>query len=159
MLPVEKILALLTEAPPGIAEMTAGLSPDQLRARPAPDGWSLNDVLAHLRSCEDVWGGCVKTIVAEDKPAFRAVNPRTWIKQTNYLDLEFRPSLRAFARQRAELLAVLEALPPEGWARSATVSVAGKPYQRTVLWYAGGLATHERSHVKQIKRMVDALRE
>ena len=56
----------------------------------------------------------------------RAVNPRTWITQTDYLELEFRPSLRAFAVQRAALLAVLEALPPDGWSRAATVTGAGK---------------------------------
>ncbi len=88
----------------------------------------------------------------------RAVNPRTWIKQTDYLDLEFGPSLDAFAAQRAELLAVLQPLPPEGWLAAATVSVAGKPFERTVLFYAGWLATHERPHLKQIERIVKQVR-
>ena len=60
-------------------------------------------------------GDCIATILAEDRPTIRAVNPRTWIKKTDYPNLEFRPSLRAFTTQRADLLAVLKALPPEGW--------------------------------------------
>lgn len=119
LLAVEEILTLLAEAPPRIAALTAGLSPAQLRARPTPDEWSANDVLAHLRSCADMWGNCMATIVTEGRPTIRAVNPGTWIKQTDYPDLEFRPSLRAFAAQRADLLAVLEPLPPEGWSRAA----------------------------------------
>jgi hypothetical protein len=62
--------------------------------------------------------------------------------------------LRAFAAQRAELLAVLESLPPDGWSRAATVTGAGKPLERTVLFYARWLAEHERPHVKQVARLV-----
>jgi hypothetical protein len=79
---------------------------------------------------------------------------RNWIKQTDYGDLEFALSLRAFTTQRTELLALLAPLPPEGWARGATVTGAGKPLHRTVLFYAGWLAHHERPHVKQIVRLV-----
>ncbi|MDQ3467526.1 MAG: DinB family protein, partial [Chloroflexota bacterium] len=121
------------------------------------DEWSANDVLAHLRASADVWGNCIAAIIAEERPTLRAVNPRTWIKQTDYLELEFRPSLRAFATQRADLLAVLEPLPPEGWSRAATVTGAGKVLERTVLFYARWLAGHERPHVKQIERIVNTM--
>jgi hypothetical protein len=114
-------------------------------------------VLAHLRACADVWGNCIVTMIAEDRPTLRAVNPRTWIKRTDYRDLEFRPSLRVFATQRADLLAVLEPLPPDGWSRSATVTGAGAVLERTVLTYAQGLARHERPHVKQIERIVNTM--
>jgi hypothetical protein len=114
-------------------------------------------VLAHLRACADVWGNCIVAMIAEDTPTLRAVNPRTWIKKTDYLELEFRPSLRSFATQRADLLAVLEPLPPEGWSRAARVSGAGKVLERTVLFYAQWLARHERQHVKQVERIVNTM--
>src|SRR5207249_447073 len=81
--------------------------------------WSANEVLAHLRACADVRGGAALTIVAEARPTFRAIDPRRWIESTDYVDQEFADSLRAFAKQRADLLAVLETLPPDRWARSA----------------------------------------
>jgi DinB superfamily len=104
-----------------------------------------------------MWGGYIRTILAEDRPKFRAVNPTTWIKQTDYPELEFRPSLRAFTQQRTELLAVLKPLRPKAWARSGTVTGGGKPRQRTVFTYAQWLANHERSHFRQVVRLVDAL--
>ena len=97
------------------------------------------------------------TILAEDAPTIRAINPTTWIKQTNYPELEFQSSLRSFAAQRAELLAVLQSLPDEGWLRKATVTGAGKVLERTVLFYAQWLATHERTHVKQIGRLANTM--
>jgi hypothetical protein len=52
---------------------------------------------------------------------------------------------------------VLESLAPEAWSRSATVTGAGKPRKRTVYTYAQWLANHERSHMKQIQRIANAL--
>ena len=66
--------------------------------------------------------------------------------------------MRAFAEQRAALLAVLEPLPPTGWSRGATVTGAGRPLRRTVASYAEWLVTHERPHVKQIGRIVEDVR-
>ena len=153
-LTIEQVLTLLVGTPPRLEAITAGLTAAQLHTAPNEDEWSANDVLAHLRACADVWGGCIAAMIAEDMPTLRAVNPRTWIKQTDYRDQEFLPSLRAFAVQRAELLAILKPLPTEGWSRAATVTGAGKALERTVLFYARWLAGHERPHVKQIARIV-----
>ena len=155
---IEEALSLLAETPTRIAALTAGLTPAQLRSAPGPDEWSANDVLAHLRSCADMRGGYMRRILAEDRPTIRVVNPRAWIKQTDYPALEFAPSLRAFTTQRAALLAVLEPLTPEGWARTATVTGAGSPLERTVLNYADRLARHEQPHVKQIERISRSMR-
>ena len=134
------------------------MAPAQLWTAPNRGGWTATDSFAHLRSGADVWGDCIRAILAEDRPTLRAVDPRTWIEGTDYLALDFRPSLRAFTEQRAALLAVLEPLPPEGWSRPATVTGAGRPLERTVLSYAQRLARHERPHVRQVERVVDAVR-
>jgi hypothetical protein len=156
-LTIEQVLTLLAATPPRIAALTAPLLPAQLHTIPNHDGWSANDVLAHLRACADVWGKCIAVMIAEDTPTLRAVNPTIWIKKTDYRELEFRPSLRSFAAQRADLLAVLESLPREGWSRAATVTGAGKVLERTVLDYAQRLARHERPHLKQIERIVNTM--
>ena len=153
-LTIEQVLTQLKEQPEAIAAISAGLSQARVHHPPSRGEWSVNDVLAHLRSCGDMWGGYMARIIAEDRPTIRAVNPTTWIKSTNYPDLEFAPSLRAFAKQRGELLALLGPLPESAWSRGATVTGAGRPRVRTVLDYGQWLANHERSHVKHIARMV-----
>jgi hypothetical protein len=154
-LTIDQVLTRLTEQPKAIATLTAGLPRARLHRAPSRGEWSANDVLAHLRSCGDMWGRYIATIIAEDRPTIRAMNPTTWIKSTNYPELEFAPSFRAYSSQRAALLARLRPLPKAAWSRSATVTGAGRPRDRTVLEYAQWLATHERSHVKQIARIVD----
>jgi hypothetical protein len=153
----EKILALLAEGPSHIAKITAGLTEAQLHAAPGPGEWSANEVLAHLRSCSDVWGSCIVRILNQDAPTIRAVSPRTWIRRTNYLEQKFQPSLQAFTAQRAELLAVLEPLKPKIWSRSATITGAGTPLERSVHFYAQWMAEHERPHLKQIDHIASTL--
>ncbi len=155
---IDQIPGLLAATPRRIAEITDGLTAAQLRMSPGDDEWSTNEVLAHLRACADCWGESIMTIIAEDHPTIRAVNPRTWIKRTDYLELEFGRSLQAFAAQRARLMSALESLTSDGWSRSATVTGAGKVLERTVLTYAEKLARHERPHIEQIAHIASALR-
>ena len=155
--PIEQVLLLLAKTPSRLNTLTANLSSKELQMRPTPDEWSANEVLAHLRSCADVWGTCIMTIIAEDEPTFRAVNPTTWIKKTNYLALEFQPSLHSFTTQRTDLLTALSPLPIDAWSRSATVKGAGRDLKRTVLSYAQWLARHERPHIKQVERIVNTI--
>lgn len=158
-LPMEQTLTMLRSAPERIQEMTSGLAPEQLRARPGPEDWSVVEVLAHLRACADVWGGCIATILAEHHPTIRAIDPRTWMRDTNYPDLEFQPSFESFTAQRADLMATLERLSDDQWPRKATMTGAGKPIERTLQSFAERLAIHERPHLKQINRTANAIRE
>ena len=148
---------MLAATPQRIAALSAGLRPAQLRAAPNQGEWSANEVIAHLRACADMWGGAIIAIISQDHPTLRAINPRTWLKKTDYLEQKFPDSLRVFATQRAALLAILEPLAPKGWSRAATVTGAGKPLERTVLFYAQWTARHERPHLKQIERIVSTL--
>ena len=151
---IDQILSQLTEQPKAIAKLTAGLARRRLHEHPSRDEWSLNDELAHLRACSDVWGKYIALILAEDHPTIRAMNPRKWIKSTDYSDLDFATSFRAFTRQRAKLLALLRPLPAASWSRSVTVTGAGRPLERTMGDYASWLADHERSHVRHMERVV-----
>jgi hypothetical protein len=154
----EQILTMLAGAPGRLAGLSEGLTPAQLLTPPEPGEWSARDVLAHLRACADMWGKYIGVILSEDRPTFKAVNPTTWIKKTNYRELAFQPSRQAFSAQRAELLAVLKPLAPEAWYRTATVTGAGKPRERSVYTYAQWLANHELTHLKQIERIVKTVR-
>ena len=70
-MPPDDILTLLRDNPTRIASLAADLTPAQLRAAPGPGAWSLTHILAHLRACADVWGGCITTMLAEEHPTLR----------------------------------------------------------------------------------------
>jgi hypothetical protein len=151
-------LTALAERPERIAELTAGLTRAQLRARTGDNEWAAVELLAHLRCCSDAWGEAISTILAEDHPTIVAVNPRALLRDCDYARRPFAASLAAYSDQRAGLLAVLRGLDARQWRRAATIRGAGAPLERTVHDYASRLAVHERGHDRQFARMARQLR-
>ena len=153
--PVAELLQMLAAAPREIAVAVDSPSPAVLRRRPGPDDWSANEVLAHVRSCADVWGDCLVRIASSGEPlTIRAINPRTWMRDTDYLDLEFGVSFDAYTKQRRALVSRAKRLSPEEWSREATITGAGKPLVRSAHTYAEWIARHEQPHIKQIAAAV-----
>jgi hypothetical protein len=149
----DEIMSILRTTVDRLAELSAGLSKDHLHASPAPGEWSISDVLAHLRACNDVLGGNMQRILTEDHPSWRAMSPRTWQKKSGYHDWQFALAFEDFRAKRAELLATLEPVAARDWNRTATVAVPpNKVYEYSVSYYGDWLAAHERAHLRHIER-------
>jgi hypothetical protein len=151
---IEVVLTLLSETPQQIARVTRGHSAQRLHRKPAADAWSAQEIVAHLRACAEVWDGSIDRMLAEDHPTIRYVSPRGWIKKTDYLQQNFRETLRAFAEQRVTLVATLSKLSASGWARGATFTGTTLGREATVLGYATRIADHEVGHLDQLRRTI-----
>ena len=140
----------LAATPRRIAKMSRSVENARLYTVTEEEDWSARDILAHLRACADVWGRSMVIMIQQDHPTLRYVSPRTWIRKTDYLEQEFQQALRAFSKQRAELLSVLTPLDAAGWARPATFTGTTRGRAQTVMSYARRLADHEREHLEQL---------
>lgn len=153
----EQIMEVLTTTVPRLEELTQG-APQKRLYTVTEYGWSVNDQLAHLRACHDVLGGNMLRIIREAHPAWKGMSPRTWQKRTDYFEWKFPPAFQAFRVQRAELLDVLEALPPQAWERTATVAAPpNKTYEYSTRYYGDWMARHERGHLGHMRRILDQL--
>src|SRR5215216_2235134 len=110
---IEKYLGILALTPQRIEEAVKGLDGARLQLKAGDKAWSVNEILAHLRSCADLWTYSMYAMLAENEPAFSDINERKWAKVTGYADLSFAQSFQAYALQRKNLLRVLQALPFE----------------------------------------------
>jgi hypothetical protein len=153
----KEILAVLAATPRRIASLTEGVGDPLLRRSPAADAWSVSDILAHLRACADVWGKVIMAMISTDHPALRHVSPRSWIRKTDYAELDFHASLGAYASQRRDLLAALRALAAEDWSRSAAITGTTRARNETITSYALRIAQHEGKHRDQIARTLKAV--
>ena len=156
-LEIGEILEQLAATPEQIALLAESPDPELTTAAPDENAWSVNDVLAHLRACADVWGDSIAAMLSGDQPRIRAVNPRSLFDRTGYRELTFAESLQAFAHQRVELLGTLNALPESGWAASAIFYGMGSPVVRSVQSQSERMAHHERAHIDQIRRTIAIL--
>jgi hypothetical protein len=147
-----QVLTVLSETPKRITQLVRGRSDGELHRKPAPDAWSAQEIVAHLRACAEVWGRSIDRMLAEDHPTIRYVSPRGWIRKTDYLEQSFGDSLRAFTQARRALVAALGALDEKGWSRGATFTGTTLGRDATVLSYAKRIADHEVGHLDQIRR-------
>lgn len=152
-LTVERTMDIIRTTVPKLEELTRGVSEDALGVV-TDYGWSVNDQLAHLRSCQEVLGGNMLRIVREDQPSWKATAPT--VKQREYFGARFGPAFAAFRALRSEILQALEPLPHDAWeGRTAIVSAPpGKVYANSVLYYGDWMARHERGHLRHIARIV-----
>ena len=147
---IEKVFHLLSETPPRIAGATAGVAPALLTEKAEAQSWSVNEILAHLRACVDVWGETIDRMLTEDQPTLRHISPRTYLRKTNYVEIPFAESWALFVAERTALLAQLQPLTLEQWSRSATI----KDRQHTVFSQARRMGLHEEGHCAQIEELM-----
>lgn len=156
--PAELVRAL-ADTTARVEAVARRVSAAQLEASPAPGGWSPNEILWHIRATADVYGEHITRILNEDEPRWRHVSPRARMKKSRYDQVPFAESFAAFARQRAELVALLVGITPDAWQRVALVFV---PYNRsewrlTLYERVRGMVEHEHGHCAQMAEVAKAL--
>ena len=147
---VDKYLAILSETVPRLEQAVKGQDEARLKFKADKTAWSVNEILAHLRSCADLWTHSIYAMLAENEPTFSDINERKWAKVTRYAELPFRDSFHAFSLQRENLLRVLKALPLESWERSAIIFER----KHTIFTQTRRLAKHEMEHIEQIENLL-----
>lgn len=147
---IENYLKLLEETPRRLTRLTKSFDEARLQQRIVKENWSVNDILAHLRACADVWGDSIERMLAEENPTVPYRLPRQWIKKTDYPQLPFHESLQVFTAQRKKLLKALKRLSIEDWSRAATI----KGREHTVFAQVRRMAKHEDVHCEQVESLL-----
>jgi uncharacterized damage-inducible protein DinB len=143
-----EMIERLRDVPARIATAFGTRSASQLYAAPAEGGWSVAEILAHLRASDDILAYRAYMILARDNPPLPAFDERHWAEIAGYGRLDVLDSLQVYTLRREELVAMLRELPPEAWAR------AGQHEQRgpvTLLDALTALVEHEEEHVAQLE--------
>ena len=150
---INKYLVRLSETPQRIVQAVDDMDPARLQQRVDAKSWSANDILAHLRSCADLWTHSIYAMLAEMEPQFSDIDERKWAKITRYVELPFEESFQAFSLQRKNLLRVLQELPFESWERSAIIF--GRKH--TVFTQTRRMAKHEAEHIEQLESLLQEI--
>ncbi len=70
------------DGPQVLRKAVAGMTPEQLAARPIPGKWSTLEVVCHLADFEIVYADRIKRVIAEDEPTLfggdPAPSPHAW---------------------------------------------------------------------------------
>jgi len=146
----DSLINRIADIPNRIQRITDGWSEDDLRMPPKPGEWSTADVLAHLRSGDDILTPRVYMMLVRDNPTLMAYEERKWAEVMGYADADFQTSLQAYILKRAELVNVLQRLTPEEWQRTGIHEHTGS---LTIEELVNDMLLHEAEHCRQIEAM------
>ena len=130
-----------------LAKLIDGVSPAKLRKRPAPDKWSVGEILAHMADAELVGGFRMRLILGAPGTPIAAFDQDAWVTSGHYDKRDARKSLEQFRAVREANISLLKSLTPEQWKHYGMHSERG---QETIEHIARMFAGHDVNHMKQI---------
>lgn len=148
---LKKLLEAAEKSPREIAASVSGLSEKVLCYKPAPDKWSILEILAHLADMEILYAYRMRQMVADDKPVIAPINQDLWAARLGYLHESVPELLALYGLNRHHNLNLLRRLKPEDLGKSAF----HPELQRTVSLaeYVQMMGKHGPNHLAQIESL------
>lgn len=141
-------MGTLAATPRQIARSVKGVSKKRLSQRPAPDKWSVTEILAHLADTELVYGFRIRLILEASGTPIQGIDQDAWAGFSDYAKHDPVLSLDALRLTRERLVRLLESLPRESWDFYGMHSERG---METVTRVVEMLAGHDINHMNQIE--------
>jgi DinB superfamily len=134
-----------------LERLIKGVPASKLRKRPAPDKWSVAEILAHLADAEIVGGFRMRLILGAPGTPIAAFDQDSWVTSGHYGKRDPRKSVEQFRVLREANLALLKSLTPEQWKHYGMHSERGQEsVEHIVRMFAG----HDVNHLRQIEGML-----
>jgi len=134
-----------------LAKLIKGVPASKLKKRPAPEKWSVAEILAHLADTEIVAGWRMRLILGSPGTAILGFDQDAWAEAGQYAKRDPRKSLEQFRAFRDANLSLLKSLKPEQWNHHGVHSERGiETIEHITLMFAG----HDLNHLKQIEGML-----
>jgi hypothetical protein len=137
--------------PKKLARLIKGIPSAKLRKRPAPEKWSVAEILAHLADVEIVVGWRMRSILGAPGTPIQAFNQDAWVTAGHYEKRDPRKSVEQQRAVREANLALLESLSPEQWKHFGQHSERG---QESIEYIVRMIAGHDVNHIHQIERIL-----
>lgn len=142
-----RLIALYRDGYMAVSQALLRITEQELDARPGPGRWSAREIIHHLADTEMNAAIRLRLLLAEDRPAIRAMDQDEWARRLHY-DRPYQSSLEAFRWARESTAELLDRLTPEEWLRGGTHSEVGT---FGVEQWLDVYAPHAHRHAAQIR--------
>lgn len=143
-------IRLMRAGPAKLSRAVAGLRSTQLRKRPAPGKWSIQEILGHLVDTEVVYGYRNRLALAQPGSPIQGYDQEVWVRELGYRGRRWsaKKLLVHIASLRRSTLYLYENMPRGAGDRYGMHSERGK---ETVRRTQELIAGHDLNHLEQIK--------
>ena len=137
-----------------LRDAVAGLTREQLLARPVPGKWSTLEVVCHLADFDPIHADRMKRVIAEDRPTLLGADETLFAAALAYHQRELEEELAIVEKTRRQMARILRTLPEEALARVGVHNERGPLTLEQLLAGGAGHITH---HVRFILEKRKAL--
>ncbi|KAB2905088.1 MAG: DinB family protein [Anaerolineae bacterium] len=123
------------------------------QATDGPDGWSIVEIMCHLRDFEEIFFSRARSMVEQDNPVLPAYDEKLMAAERHYADQDLHNVLAAYLTTRQEFIEWLKERAESDWRRTAIHPEAG---QVTLIEQAMQVPTHDIDHIEQMVRTLAA---
>ena len=123
-------------------------------AQGGDEGWSVVEVLGHLRDAEQISLARNRLMASQDNPTIQAFDQEALALERDYASARLEPTLNAFLDFRRQHLAFLESLSPDDWQRPGEHTEMGTI---SILNHQTHMVCHDSEHAAQIARQLAAV--
>lgn len=112
--------------PRALREAVAGMTRDQLVARPVAGKWSTLEVVCHLADFDPILADRMKRIITHDRPTLTSADENLFAAGLAYHERDLEEELRLIEMTRSQMGRILATLPPEAMRRVGVHSERGE---------------------------------
>jgi hypothetical protein len=137
-----------------LRQAVAGMTPEQLKAKPVANRWSTLEVVAHIADFEPILADRMKRIIALDRPLMLVADENLFLRELAYSDRIIEEELAIVEATRLQMSRILRSLPSEVAIRAGVHSQKGLQSLEAVLTASTNHIPH---HLKFIQEKRTAL--
>jgi hypothetical protein len=137
-----------------LRDAIAGMTPEQLAARPVPGKMSTTEVVCHVVDADQFMADRMKRTIATERPLLIGVDGITYLEALHYAERDLDLDLRLLEVTREQMAADLLRLDAATWERDAVHSEIGLVPLRGLLLHT---IRHLERHVAAIEEKRAAL--
>jgi predicted alpha/beta superfamily hydrolase len=114
----QAVLAALEAAPSVLIPLLLDIPEPLRKRRPEPHKWSAHEHFCHLAAFEPVLRARLERMLGEENHEVTPYYPNPEEEAGAFLEVDLQEAIARFTRERAAIVEILRALPPEGWERA-----------------------------------------
>ena len=149
-----ELINAYVEGPKALRQAVAGMTREQVTARPVAGKWSTLEVVCHLADFDPILADRMKRVIAEEKPSLIGADENRFAAALAYHDRDLEEELTIIDKTRQQLARILRKLPPQALSRTGTHNERG---ERTLEQLLTTTINHIPHHVKFIHEKRKAL--
>ena len=148
---LKKLIAEAEQDPKRLATAVTGVPEAVLKRKPAPEKWSIHEIVGHLADVEIIFGYRIRQVLADKDPKFAPVDQDAWAEHLGYMEAAIPELIAQFGVNRYHSLRLLRRIEVEDLEKSGFHPEKNRQVtlEEIVQYWVG----HGPNHFAQIERL------